>query len=291
MAKARAIVKRRKAVRNIKKITKTMQMIATAKFQKSLKRAVGTKAFTLKVRELVRELAASVGEEVEHPLLRKVTPENRTGRVALLVITSNRGLAGGFNANLIKMARRRIEELEQGGYTAELHAVGKKGIGYFKYIGRNPVVQRTDIGDRPTADHAAELVTTLMADFEGGQLASVDLVYARFESPISTPPTTLRVLPVEAPAVQGARPDYLLKPSADEILSSLLPLYVRNAVYRGLVETAAAEHGARRTAMKNATDNAGEIIQSLKRTYNRLRQAAITQEISEIVGGAAALQD
>ena len=153
--------------------------------------------------------------------------------------------------------------------------------------------QRIDIGDKPTAEHAAELVATpLIAEYAAGRLASVDLVYAKFISPLSTPPTTLTHSPGGDPGGRqgGVRPDYILKPDADEILEQLLPLYVRNLVYRGLVETAAAEHGARRTAMKNATDNAGEIYDLLKRTYNRQRQAAITQEIAEIVGGAAALE-
>ena len=133
----------------------------------------------------------------------------------------------------------------------------------------------------------------LIEAYERGELASVDLVQAQFLSAISTPPATVRVLPVDAPeAKDGKRTQrpYILEPGADAILAQLLPLYVRNAVYRGLVETVASEHGARRTAMKNATDNAGEILEVLKRTYNRQRQAAITQEISEIVGGAAALQ-
>ena len=139
-------------------------------------------------------------------------------------------------------------------------------------------------------DHASEVVQALIDQYVEGELASVDLIYASFVSALSTPPTTLRVLPISAPAASKKRPDYILKPGADEILRELLPLYVRNAIYRGMVETAAAEHGARRTAMKNATDNAGEILELLKRTYNRQRQAQITQEISEIVGGAAALQ-
>jgi F-type H+-transporting ATPase subunit gamma len=144
--------------------------------------------------------------------------------------------------------------------------------------------------DRPTAEHAAEIVEPLIAAYSAGELASVDLVQAQFPSPLQTPPATVRILPVEPPATAGIARDYLLAPSAEAILEQLLPLYVRNAVYRGLVETAAAEHGARRTAMKNATDNAGEILEILKRTYNRQRQAQITQEIAEIVGGAAALQ-
>src|SRR5213078_1250871 len=132
MAKARAIVKRRKAVRNIKKITKTMQMIATAKFQKSLKRAVGTKPYTMKVRELVRELAASVGN-VKHPLLRRPGAEDRTGRIALLVITSNRGLAGAYNGSVLRASMSFIREQEARGNTIELYVVGKKGASYFNY--------------------------------------------------------------------------------------------------------------------------------------------------------------
>ena len=228
------------------------------------------------------------------PLLRQPAPPGKGGpsRAAVLLITSNRGLAGGFNSNLIKEARHRIEELEGKGYQVELHGVGKKGIGYFRYVGRKFATQRIDIGDKPTADHAAELVTPLIEEYSAGRLASLDIIYAKFISPISTPPTTRRILPVETPEPSkgGVRPDYILKPGADEILEQLLPLYVRNQVYRGLVETAAAEHGARRTAMKNATDNAGEIYDLLKRTYNRKRQGAITQEIAEIVGGAAALE-
>lgn len=292
MAQTKALRGRIKSVQNTRKITRTMELVSTSKLKRAQDRVVQARPYAEALGAVIADLyTAELAESF--PLLRKpLTPaQGGPTRAAVILVTSNRGLAGGFNANLIKMARRRIEELEKAGYTAELHGVGKKGIGFFKYLGRDPVVQRIDIGDRPTAEHAGELVTGLMADFEAGKLASVDLVYAKFESPISTPPATLRILPVETPAMQGTRPDYLLKPSADEILSSLLPLYVRNAVYRGLVETAAGEHGARRTAMKNATDNAGEIIHSLKRTYNRLRQAAITQEISEIVGGAAALQD
>ena len=151
-------------------------------------------------------------------------------------------------------------------------------------------VQRTDITDRPSAQDAASLVDALMQRFVDGGLDAVYVVGSRFNSVLSTPPTTERVLPVTPPSAKGGQKDYLLYPSAEEILTELLPSYVRNAVYRALVETAAAEQAARRTAMKNATDNAGEMLTLLRRTYNRARQAQITQEIAEIVGGAAALQ-
>jgi F-type H+-transporting ATPase subunit gamma len=243
------------------------------------------------------------------PLLRQPAPA-AVGRVALLLITSNRGLCGGFNANLIREARRRLQESEGQGSTVELHLVGRKGISFFKFSRRAIASQRSDIGDKPTAAHAAELVAPLMTRFAAGELDAVEVVFAKFNSAMSTPPTTLRILPITPPRSDSAtvgtsdavgrgptdrpsvRPstNYILKPSAEAILEELLPLYVRNQVFRALVETAAAEHGARRTAMKNATDSAGDILDILRRTYNRARQAQITQELAEIVGGAEALR-
>jgi F-type H+-transporting ATPase subunit gamma len=204
-------------------------------------------------------------------------------------------LCGAFNANLIREARRRLEELEAQDAHTELHLVGKKGVSYFKYTKREPASQRVDIGDRPTLEHARELAAPLMERFAKGELDAVDVVFAKFNSAVSTPPTTLRILPVTPPAVEGGRArsksvNYILQPSAEAILHELLPLYVQNQVYRALVETAAAEHGARRTAMKNATDAGSDMLTILQRTYNRARQAQITQELAEIVGGAEALK-
>ncbi len=280
-----------KSVQNTRKITRTMELVATSKLKRAQDRVVAARPYAEALREVIAGLVTPE-LQAQFPLLRRPPPPAKGGptRAAVIMITSNRGLAGAFNANLIKEARRQIEQLEQSGYTVELYAIGKKGAGFFKYLKRPLAADRQDIGDKPTADHAASVVEPLIKAYEAGELASVDLVYARFVSALATPPTTVRVLPVEAPAGQGRRPDYILKPDPGAILEQLLPLYVRNMVYRGLVETVAGEQGARRTAMKNATDNAGEIIEYLTRTYNRQRQAAITQEISEIVGGAAALQ-
>jgi len=148
----------------------------------------------------------------------------------------------------------------------------------------------TGISEKPTADHARDIIDGIMGQFISGDLDAVYVVYAQFRSALSTPPTASRILPVTPPERTGVAPDYILAPSAEAILSDLLPLYVRNQVYRALVETSSGEQGARRTAMKSATDNAGEMLNVLRRTYNRTRQAAITQEIAEIVGGAAALE-
>jgi F-type H+-transporting ATPase subunit gamma len=292
MAKGRALKGRIRSIRNTRKITRTMELVATSKLKRSQDRVFAARPYADALREVLGDLLTPELRD-RFPLLRvpKAITEGGPRRAALVLLTSNRGLAGAFNSNLIKEARRRIEELETAGYQVDLFAVGKKGAGFFKYLGRKLAAERLDIGDRPTADHAAEIAGPLIAAYSAGELASVDLVQARFLSALQTPPATIRILPVEAAASGGAaKPDYLLAPSAEAILEELLPLYVRNAIYRGLVETVAAEHGARRTAMKNATDNAGELIDVLTRTYNRQRQAQITQEIAEIVGGAAALQ-
>jgi F-type H+-transporting ATPase subunit gamma len=304
MAKSRELKGRIRSVQNTRKITKTMELVATSKLKRAQDRVVAARPYAEALREVIADLFTPDLAD-RFPLLRQPAPPSKGGprRAAVILLTSNRGLAGGFNSNLIKEARRRVESLESAGYTVDLYGVGKKGIGYFKYLGRKLALERLDVGDRPTAEHAGEVVEPLIEMFSAGELASVDLVQARFISALQTPPATIRILPVEEAATTAGKREsgeagkseprnanYILAPNAEAILDQLLPLYVRNAVYRGLVETAAAEHGARRTAMKNATDNAGEILELLKRTYNRQRQAQITQEIAEIVGGAAALQ-
>jgi F-type H+-transporting ATPase subunit gamma len=293
MAKGRQLKGRIRSVQNTRKITRTMELVSTSKLKRAQDRVIAARPYAQALREVLADLVTPELAQ-RFPLLRRPAPPSKGGptRAAVILVTSNRGLAGAFNSNLIKEARRRVEALEAEGYTVELYGVGKKGIGFFRYLGRKWALERQDIGDRPTADHAAEIAQPLIEAYAAGGLASVDLVQAQFISALQTPPATLKILPVETPAAKAEGPvhDYILAPNAEAILEQLLPLYVRNMVYRGLVETAAAEHGARRTAMKNATDNAGEILEVLKRTYNRQRQAGITQEIAEIVGGAAALQ-
>ena len=288
MAKGRELKGRIKSVENTRKITRTMEMVATSKMKRAQDRVVAARPYATALRDVISGLyTAELAERF--PLLRQ--PAGKPKRAAIMMLTGNRGLAGAFNANLIKETRNLIARLEGDGTVVELHAVGKKGLGYFKYAGRPIASSRIDIGDRPTAKEAGELVDTLMQRFITGELDAVFVVYARFVSALSAPPTAQQVLPVTPPERgKGPAPDYLLYPSAEAILDELLPLYVRNAVYRGLVETIAGFYSAQRTAMKNATDNAGEMLNILRRTYNRARQAQITQEIAEIVGGAAALE-
>jgi F-type H+-transporting ATPase subunit gamma len=289
MSQAREIKGRIRSVQNTRKITRTMEMVATSKLKRAQDRLGAARPYSQQLREVIGrllnpELAA------RYALLRQ--PEE-VRRAVVLLMTSNRGLAGAFNANLIRMARNLLADLRREGIEVELHVVGKKGLSFFRFLGEPIASARTDLHDRPSAEEARSLVEPLVERFVAGDVDAVYVVHARFNSALSTPPHTARVLPIEAPSDQsggGGDDDYILEPSADEILERILPLYVRNSVYTALLETAAAEQGARRTAMKSATDNAGDMLQTLTRRYNRARQAAITQEIAEIVGGAAALE-
>jgi F-type H+-transporting ATPase subunit gamma len=290
MAKGRELKGRIKSVENTRKITRTMEMVATSKMKRAADRVAAARPYALALGEVLSQVYTPELAE-KFPLLRRPA---QVKRAALVVLTANRGLCGAFNTNLLRESRARLAEMEGKGVSVELHVVGRKGIGFFKYLGRALAVTRADIGDRPSSADAASLIDDLMARYAAGDLDAVYITYAKYKSALSTPPATEQVLPVVAPASASGGTatvrDFILAPSANDILEALLPLYVRNTVYRALVETAAGEQGARRTAMKNATDNATEMLQLLKRTYNSARQAQITQEIAEIVGGASALQ-
>jgi F-type H+-transporting ATPase subunit gamma len=286
MAKGRELKGRIKSVENTRKITRTMEMVATSKMKRAQDRVVAARPFANSLTEVIANLYTPELAE-RFPLLRQPATVKRA---AVIVLTSNRGLAGAFNANLLKEARALLARLKETSVEPELHVIGKKGLGYFRYVGRAVASSRIDVTDRPTAQNAAEIVDDLIRRFASAEIDAVYIVYARFQSALSTPPATQMILPVTPPERTGPQPDYILLPSAEVILTQLLPSYVRNSVYRALVETAAGEQGARRTAMKNATDNAGEMLNTLRRTFNRARQAQITQEIAEIVGGSAALE-
>lgn len=274
-----------------------MEMVSTSKLKRATDRVHAARPYAESLMEVISRLIDPELQE-RYALLRK--PET-VRRAAVVLITSNRGLAGAFNVNLIREARRVVDRLRGQNVEVELHAIGRKGISFLRFKRETLATARTDITDRPSVEDAMSVVEPLRERFERGELDEVYVVYAQFRSALSTPPGVIRLLPVQAEvaeekraaergAGQGYIANYELSPSADEILSRLLPLYVRNSMYRALVETAAAEHGARRTAMKSATDNAGDMIDALSRTYNRARQAQITQEIAEIVSGAAALE-
>ena len=286
MAKARELKGRIRSVQNTRKITRTMEMVATSKMKRAQDRVAAARPYAQALRDVIASLYSPELAE-EFPLLRQPA---QVKRAAVVVLTANRGLAGAFNANLIKEARATIARLEGQGVAVDVHAVGRKGLGYFRYVGRNVVSSRTDIGDRPSADDASSIVNDLMAAFSKGETDAVYIIAPAFKSVLSAPPTAIQVLPVQPPESGAKRRDYILAPDAQTILGELLPLYVRNSMYRALVEMTAAFYAAQRTAMKNATDNATDMLKILGRTYNRARQATITKELMEIVGGAEALK-
>jgi F-type H+-transporting ATPase subunit gamma len=287
MQKARDIKRRISSVKSTRKITHTMEMVAASKMRRAQDRVLAARPYAAKLAEVISGLFTPELAE-KYPILRQ---PDETRRSALILLTSNRGLAGGFNVNLIREARTTLEELRGDDVDVEFHVVGKKGISFFKFRREPMATVRQDITDRPSMEDANSLVDSLIPRFEAGELDAIDIVYAQFKSALSTPPVRMRVLPVKSATATATRSmNYLFRPSAEEILTFVLPLYVRNAAYRALVETAAAEQGARRTAMKNATDNADELIKTLTRTYNTARQSQITQELTEITGGAEALR-
>ena len=282
-----ADVKRRiKSVENTRQITRTMELVATSKLKRATDRVRATRPYAEALHEIVSGLySPSLSEK--YPILRR---PDVTKRAAILLCTANRGLAGGFNANLIKRARNLMEDLRGQGIETELHVAGKKGIAFFRFRGVEMLTQRTDISDHPTVDDAESLIAPIRERFESGEVDAVYLISSKFKSAMSTPPRTRDLLPIEVDAQASSADAYILSPSGAVILERILPAYIRNAVYTALVENAAAEQGSRRTAMKSATDNAGDVLEHLTRTLNRVRQAQITQEIAEIVGGSAALE-
>jgi len=284
VSQAREVKRRIRSVENTGQITRTMEMVATSKLKRASDRVHASRPYGEALEDLVGGLHSSEFAD-RFPLLR--VPEH-TRRVAVLLLTANRGLAGAFNVNLIRMARGLLLEFRDDDVEVELHVAGKKGIAFFRFQGESLAQTWTHIGDAPTTEDAGQLVEELQRRFETAELDAIWVVASEYRSALSTPPTSKQVLPIQGNKGRTRPEGFILSPSADGILNRLLPLYVRNVVYRALVENAAAEQGARRAAMKNATDSASDMLDTLRRTYNRARQAQITQEIAEIVGGAAA---
>jgi len=287
VAKSRDIYRRMKSVDNTRKITRTMEMVATAKLRQAQTRVIEARPYSTQLIEMIGRLTTPELADLQ-PLLRQ---PDKVKKAAVILLTSNRGLCGGFNSNLIRTAINELDELEKAGVETEFHVYGNKGISYFRFRGVEMVTERNDLGDPPTVDDALVIISDLAQRFIEGELDAVRLVSAEFRNMVSTPPAVIRILPVGVgEQAAGPQPYYILSPSAREILDHLLPLYVTNSTFSGLLETMAAEQAARRTAMKAATDNAEEFLDKLRRTYNRARQAEITNQIAEIIGGADALE-
>jgi len=287
-----------KSTESMKKITRAMELIAASRIIKAQQRAQAAAPYA---RELTRAVSAvATFSNVDHALT--LEPENPT-KAAVLIVTSDRGLAGAYSSSVLKEAERLIEKLRGEGKDVDIYTSGRKAEAYFKFRQR-PVAQSwTGFSDQPTYDVAAEIGATLIASFlaeEDDEVSDVDevhVVYTRFRSMLSQEPTAVRLLPLEvvegteAPEQGDLLPLYEFEPSPSDVLDSLLPRYVQSRIFFALLQAAASELAARQKAMKAATDNADELIKKYKRIANQARQAGITQEISEIVGGVNALAD
>ncbi|MFQ5807351.1 MAG: ATP synthase F1 subunit gamma [Phycisphaerae bacterium] len=289
MAKARAIVKRRKAVLNIRKITQTMQLIATARFQRCLRRATASKPYTERITEMIQTLSGL--ESVDHPLLK---PNEGVSRSILLAITSNRGLCGAYNASLLRTAVEHRKQLGAKDVTPSLEMVGKKGISYMRFLRMELSETITDVEDRIAYARVAEMAARYMEVYEAGEIARVDVAYTRFYSVGVQRPQVAQLLPIEPPqeeeGPQRRRPDFEFSPPPPALLGRLIPETVKVQLYQYFNDAILSEQVARMVAMKAATDAAGDMIKYLTRQYNRARQTQITLELADIVGGSEAVK-
>jgi F-type H+-transporting ATPase subunit gamma len=291
MAKARAIVKRRKAVRNIRKITRTMELIATARFKRAMDRASEAAAYTRKISEIVGDLSRA-NLQFSHPLL-EARPETTSS--VLLVLTSNRGLCGGYNAAVLRVAMARLREASQPGETASLEVSGKRGINFLKFQGRPADRTYTHFEDKPSFESVEELADRYIESFCAHKIDRLDIAYTKFLSAsrqMAVRETLLPIGTIGAGALDEPQRsiDYEFLPSAAEILEEIVPAAFKARLFKCFLDAAVSEQIARRVAMKAATENADEMIGSLSQMYNRARQTQITSELSEIIGGAAALE-
>jgi F-type H+-transporting ATPase subunit gamma len=307
MAKARAIVKRRKSVQNIRKITRTMELIATARFKKALDRATEAEAYTRKIAELVADLGASA-MSVSHPLL-EVRSSVKNAR--LLILTSNRGLAGGYNGNVLRAATRSFQDFDTDGVNVSAEVAGKRGIAYCKFRKIPTEATYTHFEDRPQFAEVEVLADRYINSYLRGEIDRLDVVYTQFVSASKQIAVVETLLPMTAahvgsamqsvrqakktqtsavPVKKGERVPYEFIPDPKSILEEIVPVSFKVRLFKCFLDAAVSEQISRMVAMRGATENADEMIKSLTMLYNRARQAQITRELAEIIGGAAALE-
>ncbi len=294
MANSRVIVKRRKAIRNIRKITRTMELIATARFKKALDRASEAEAYTRKIAELAADLSASA-TNVSHPLLEK---RGVVKNSVMLVLSSNRGLCGGYNASLLRELMPAIRRNQAEGVTIHLELSGKRAIAYCRFQGVAADRTYTHFEEKPTFEEVDVLASRYIADYIAGKIDRVEVAYTKFINAARQQAVVETLLPLSNLAPSGAAKvetpkvavEYEFEPSANDILQELLPTSFKVRLFKTFLDAAVSEQIARRVAMKAATESAGDMIKELSRQYNRARQAQITKEISEIIGGVEALK-
>ena len=286
MAGAKEIRTKIKSVKNTQKITRAMEKVAMSKMRRAQDRMASARPYAEKIRRTLQHVAQA-NLEYKHPLL-----DNReVKKVAYLVVSSDRGLAGGLNVNTFRAVTRSIKEWQDKGVSAEYVVFGNKGLAFFKRVGGKVLAQASQLGDKPKMEALLGSIKVLTDAYRAGEIDRVYLVSAKFVNTMTQKPTIEQLLPVEPVKSDGllSNWDYLYEPESGELLDTVLQRYVESQVYQAVIENVASEMAARMVAMKSASDNAGKIISQLQLTYNKARQANITKELSEIVGGAAAV--
>ncbi len=289
MATIRQVRSRIKVAKNIQQITKAMKMVAAARLKRAQDRVQAARPYARAMREMMTSLARAAGDSAEQPGMEKRAPRN----IGFLIVTSDRGLAGSYNSSLLRKVVELLKDYDKD--RVKLYVAGRKGIAFLKRRGYNVVQEFAFANTGVTYADARDITRIIREDFQNGQIDQLFMVYNRFLSAISQKPTDVQLLPIQTPdaddtAATDQVEDYIFEPSAEALLGALMSRYLEGQTYQALLEATASEHGARMTAMSSATDNAGKMITSLTLQLNRARQAGITREISEIVGGAEALK-
>ncbi len=286
MAGAKEIRTKIASVKNTQKITSAMQLVAASKMRKAQDRMAASKPYAEKIREVVRHLANST-PEYRHAYM----TAREVKRIGIIVVSSDRGLCGGLNINLFKQVLNLSKEWKAKGAELDMALIGTKAVSFFKSVGGKVSATKTGLGDQPAVEDLIGSVKVMLDAFDDGRIDRLYLVYNEFVNTMTQKPVARQLLPLEASedAAYKHHWDYIYEPEAKEILDFLLVRFIESQVYQGVVENNACEQAARMVAMKSATDNAGNLIKELQLIYNKARQAAITQEISEIVSGAAAV--
>lgn len=275
------------SIKNTQKITRAMEMVAASKMRKTQNRMQATRPYAVKMAQIIKHLAHA-NPEYRHPYLQ----ERTTRRVGVIIISSDRGLCGGLNANLFRKTITRFKQWEKDGIGIELCTIGSKASRFFSNLGANISGQALKLGDTPHLQDIIGVIKIMLDAYAEGKIDELHVIYNEFINTMTQQPTVQQLIPVRQAEQIEEFPehwDYIYEPDAKEVLDNLMTRYIESIVYQGLVENNACEQAARMVAMKSASDNAGKLIDELQLVYNKARQAAITQEISEIVAGAAAV--
>ncbi|MBM4207008.1 MAG: F0F1 ATP synthase subunit gamma [Gammaproteobacteria bacterium] len=275
------------SIKNTQKITRAMEMVAASKMRKTKDRMQATRPYSKKIGQIIKHLAHA-NPEYKHTFL----VQRDVKRVGLIVISSDRGLCGGLNANLFRRTLTQLSDWEKKGIEIDVCAIGTKASGFFSNLKTNLVGQTTKLGDTPHLNDIVGIIKIMLDAYAEGRIDELYVINNEFVNTMTQRPTVTKLLPVVAEEIEeglGGYWDYIYEPDAKDVLDHLLTRYIESIVFQGLVENNACEQAARMVAMKSASDNAGNLIKELQLIYNKARQAAITQEISEIVGGAAAV--